>query len=237
MVKRFISGAAAVALTGAMAGSGFPGSVNAGTAFFRTTVNLNLRAQASTSSAILLTIPNGGFVAQVGPEQSGFTKVRYVDTVGWAKSEYLTPATSDGGGDMPAYRGTGTTSSAVNLRKGAGGSYSVLRVLPSGATVEIYDAYENYYWLVRYQGQFGWVHADYLMHGSSGGGDVPVFTGMGTTTAAVNLRSGAGTGYSVLQVVPKGVAIELYAGPAGNWQRVRYAGKFGYIHSDYISVK
>jgi mannosyl-glycoprotein endo-beta-N-acetylglucosaminidase len=235
IVKRFLSGAAAVAVAGAAVSSGLPASVSAGAAYFRTTTNLNLRAQASTSSKILLTLSSGSLVTQVGSEQSGFLKVSYFGTIGWAKSEFLTPSSYGGDGDIPAYRGTGTTTSAVNMRSGAGTMFSALRVLSKGTTVEVHDAYENYFWLIRYNGQFGWIHADYLMHSGSGDGDMPAYTGMGTTTAAVNLRSGKGTSYSALLVVPKGASIELYAGPAGNWQAVRYAGKFGYIHSDYVA--
>ncbi len=232
LVQRFIGGAAAVAVAGAVAG--LPSQVDAGTGYFRTTANLNLRSQASASSTILLTIPSGGVVEQVGPSQYGFTKVSYLGNVGWAKSEYLTPSGSAGEGDMPAYRGLDFTTAAVNLRKGAGTSYGVIRTIPSGASVNVYDAYENYFWLVNYQGQYGWVHADFLQQTSTSG-DIPVFTGTGKTTAAVNMRSGGGSGYSVLQVLPKDTTVELYSGPAGSYQLVRYAGKFGYVHSDYIA--
>jgi uncharacterized protein YraI len=88
---------------------------------------------------------------------------------------------------------------------------------------------------VSYNGEFGWVHSDFLIMDYEGEADIPVSTGMGTATTTVNLRAGAGTGYEVLAVVPEGASIELYAGPAGSWARVRYDGQFGYIHSDYVA--
>src|SRR5215204_3261261 len=89
MVKRIISGTAAVALAGVVVAGGFSSSVSAGTAYFRTTAALNLRSQSNTSSVVILVIPNGGMVAQAGPEQYGFTKVSYNGNIGWAKSEFL----------------------------------------------------------------------------------------------------------------------------------------------------
>jgi len=186
-------------------------------------------------------IPAGAQVGYLEEEQNGFTNVSYAGSIGWAKSEYLSPAGSGGGGGWQGnpnnapYRGQATTTSAVNMRNGAGLNYDVKLVIPAGAVVEVYDDYADYFWLVNYNGEFGWVHDNFLNMGDSAGGDMPTYTGMGYTTATVNLRSGGGTNYSVLQVVPAGASIELYAGPASNWALVRYGGQFGYIHADYVA--
>jgi uncharacterized protein YraI len=209
-----------------------------------TSTALNLRSQPSLSSSVLLVLPAGALVGYQDEDQNGFTKVAYDGTIGWAKSEYLSPAGSGGSGgggwqgnpNNAAYRGQAITSSAVNMRNGGGMNYGVKLVIPGGTAVQVFDDYANYFWLVNYNGEYGWVHDDFLiMDGDSGGGDMPVYTGMGTTTATVNLRSGAGTSYPVITVVPYGASIELFDGPAGSWGRVGYTGLFGYIHSDYIA--
>ncbi len=73
-----------------------------------------------------------------------------------------------GGGDVPPYRGESFTTSAVNLRSGPGTNYSVILVIPADANVDVYDEYANYFWLVRYQGQFGYVHSNFLTSSGSG---------------------------------------------------------------------
>jgi uncharacterized protein YraI len=237
LVKQTLSGVAALAVGSVLLTAGV-GSVSgaAGPEPYITSVALNLRAQPNLSAAVLLVIPAGGKVGYQDESQNGFMKVAYNGTIGWAKSDYLSPAGSEGTSNYAAaYRGQAVTSSSVNMRSGGGLNFGVIQVLPAGATVEVYDDYANYFWLVKYNGEFGWVHADYLIMDYEGGGDTPVYTGMGTTTTTVNLRAGAGTGYEVLAVVPEGASIELYAGPAGNWARVRYNGQFGYIHSDYVA--
>ena len=249
-IKNLAGGSAALALSAAVVTSSVSAGPSAGPEKLVTSSALNLRSQPSLSASVLLVIPAGAQVGYLEDEQNGFTNVSYAGSIGWAKSEYLSPAGSggDGGGwqgnpnNVP-YHGQAITTSAVNMRNGAGMNYGVKLVIPQGASVDVYDSYEYYFWLVSYQGEFGWVHTDYLDMGNNpiggddpiGGGDMPTYTGMGYTTATVNLRSGGGTNYSVLQVVPAGSSIELYAGPASNWALVRYGGQFGYIHADYVA--
>jgi uncharacterized protein YraI len=240
LMKQMLGGSAALVIGGALATSGtLTAGASAGPEKLYTTSALNLRSQPSLSSSVLLVIPSGAAVGDQEEEQNGFSKISYSGSIGWAKSEYLTGGdggSSDSGNpNNAAYRGQATTTSAVNLRSGAGTNYGIKMQLPTGAVVEVYDDYAYYFWLVKYNGQFGWVHADFLLMDYDMGSDIPAYTGIGLTTTTVNLRSGAGTNYSVLAVVPANAQIELYEGPAGSWGRVRYNGQFGYIHSDYIA--
>lgn len=235
-LKQLAGGAAALGAAGVLTNSTL---ASAGPEKLYTTSALNLRSQPSLSGSVLLVIPAGAAVGDQGEQQNGFTKVSYSGSIGWAKSDYLTGGSGDSSGsgnpNNAAYRGQAKTTSSVNMRSGAGMSYGVKLVIPAGAVVDVYDDYGYYFWLVNYNGQFGWVHDDFLIMDYDEGSDMPAYTGMGVTTATVNLRAGGGTGYEVLAVVPSGAQIELYAGPAGSWGRVRYNGQFGYIHSDYIA--
>jgi N-acetylmuramoyl-L-alanine amidase len=238
-LKQAVSGAGALIVGGALIAGGVSSvSAKAGPEPYVTSADLNLRSQPNLSASVLLVIPAGGMVGYLEEDQNGFSKVSYAGSIGWAKSDYLSPANSgDGSGNYDApYRGQATTSSSVNMRSGGGFDYGVIQVLPAGAVVDVHDDYANYFWLVNYNGTFGWVHSDYLIMGDGGGSsDTPQYTGQGVTTATVNLRAGQGTGYAVLDVVPEGAEVELFAGPAGSWARVRYNNQFGYIHSDYIA--
>ena len=59
------------------------------------------------------------------------------------------------------------------------------------------------------------------------------FAASATTTATVNVRSGAGTNYKVVTCVSKGKAVTTY-GTSGNWTKVTANGKTGYISSKYL---
>ena len=54
------------------------------------------------------------------------------------------------------------------------------------------------------------------------------------TGNSVNFRTGPGTNYSSVGKLNKGYKVE-YIGISGSWVNVKYNGKIGYIHKDYIS--
>jgi uncharacterized protein YraI len=127
-----------------------------------------------------------------------------------------------------------TTTAALNLRSGPGTNYAVQRVIPSGASVYVNKGPFNTNWYyVTYSSTSGYVFGAYLQQSAhNGGGNT---TGTATTTAALNLRSGPGTGYAVLRVMPAGASVNILSGPTnGAWYKVSYAGSTGYAHGDYL---
>ncbi len=54
------------------------------------------------------------------------------------------------------------------------------------------------------------------------------------TGNSVNFRTGPGTNYSSVGKLNKGYKVE-YIGISGSWANIKYNGKVGYIHKDYIS--
>ncbi len=53
------------------------------------------------------------------------------------------------------------------------------------------------------------------------------------TTARVHFRTGAGTNYSSMGVLDEGTKV-TYISASGNWTKVQYNSKTGYICSDYL---
>lgn len=56
-----------------------------------------------------------------------------------------------------------------------------------------------------------------------------------TTTAALNMRSGASTKHKVILTIPKGKAV-TYISKSSTWYKVKYNGKTGYVSSKYIKI-
>lgn len=61
------------------------------------------------------------------------------------------------------------------------------------------------------------------------------FAASATTTATVNVRSGAGNNYKVLTCVSKGKSVTTN-GASGNWTKVTANGKSGYIYNKYLKT-
>ncbi len=55
------------------------------------------------------------------------------------------------------------------------------------------------------------------------------------TTAALNLRSGAGTTYGVIAVMPLGTIVAATGNRANGFFEVGYNGTYGWAHSDYLT--
>lgn len=205
-----------------------------------TTSALNLRASASTSAKILLTMPQGAKVI-VQSTSNGWSKVTYNGTEGYACADYLSASSS-----VSSSFGTGTiTGSDVRMRSGAGTNYSIIGTYGKGTQMQVTGVSGNWY-AVSYNGKTGYVSADYMKVTSSTASSSTSTTstsssttsvsGTGTVTgSSVRMRSGAGTNYSILATFAKGTKVEV-TGKTGNWYAIKYDGKSGYISADYLSV-
>lgn len=137
-----------------------------------TTNNLNLRASMSTSSQKLVTIPKGGKVTLVMKYSNGWSKVTYNGRTGYVSTQYIKAAGSSNNttptpSPSPSYGKTARTTAVLNLRRGAGTSYSSIMKIPSNATVTIIARYNNGWSKVNYSGKVGFVSSQYL---TTGGG-------------------------------------------------------------------
>jgi murein DD-endopeptidase MepM/ murein hydrolase activator NlpD len=129
--------------------------------------------------------------------------------------------------DVTSAAGLVTAPSALNVRSAPSTSGSVIGWLGSGTYVTLLSKTGNW-WRVEYaSGATGYVSATYIKYVSG--------TIAKRTTAAVNVRSCAGTGYASNGVVPGGTTV-LVLSETGGWSRVLYGGwRIGYISSAYLS--
>ena len=66
---------------------------------------------------------------------------------------------------------------------------------------------------------------------------VPAFADYGTITGSgVNFREGPGTGYNVIDCLPKGTVVAVNGLYDGSWYSITYNGRTGYVSSGYISI-
>src|SRR5699024_4468265 len=114
--------------------------------------------------------------------------------------------------------GTGTVNTAcLNVRSGAGTGYSRVGYLYNGNSVSILADCGNGWYKISYGSGSAFVCAEYITwndgnSGNSGGSDSGSSDtqSIGTITAdALNVRSGAGTGYSRLGLLYKGNSVTI----------------------------
>lgn len=125
------------------------------------------------------------------------------------------------------------TKTAVNLRSGAGTKYSRVILLPKAAVVKVTSTSNSKWYKVQYQNNNqqkfnGYIYKSYLQSASKY-----------VTTAAVNLRSGTGTGTSKVTTIPKKATVIITDTYTGEWYKAVYftsGGKVyrGYVHQNYL---
>ncbi len=199
------------------------------------TSDLRLRSLPSLSASVKTVMPEGSRVAITGAVQNGFYPVSFGNLTGWASRDYLaldTVAPPPPPAEEPAPSGqTATVTADLNLRSGPGTGYSVITVMPSGSTVTLTGDRSNGFAAVDYKGTKGWAFETYL---SSGTSSPPPATNTATVTDALNLRSGPGTSYSVLLVMPAGSTVTLTGNRSNGFVSVDYKGTKGWASEAYL---
>ena len=123
----------------------------------RVTENLNMRSQATTASAIILTMPAGATVTLTGEVSGLFYQVVYNGRTGWAHKDWIRLNEST---VTPTNMAQVTES--VNLRGGPATSYKRIMLLPAGAMVTLTGQQSNGFHSVSFNGRTGWAFSTYL---------------------------------------------------------------------------
>jgi uncharacterized protein YraI len=192
-------------------------------------------------------------------------RVDYNENGAPAEEEVPAPEETDTGGDPVQVGDTPIGSGVVadgplNLRAGPSTSHDILLVMPHGAALEIMGEVQSGFHPVRYNGTKGWASAEFV--GVDGvtepvpgdeveqpdddvtepdDGSVAVPGGDPTGTAmvidgALNLRSGPGTNFSVLTVMPDSAEVSLLGEQQNGFYPVRFNGQDGWAFGEYLSI-
>ena len=128
------------------------------------------------------------------------------------------------------------------------GEYVINTVLAEGTKVNVTSTKNSeWYAVTTASGQKGYVFSEYLNvtgtvneddssdSGSSDNSNTGTNGEAAKTTTGVHLRSGKGTNYSSLGVIPGGTAITV-TDKSDVWYAVTVNGKSGYMYSEYIKL-
>ena len=222
-----ITGLALVMTTGIALASMGKGTVTADA--------LRLRSQANTNSAVLNLAPRNSVVTLL-EELDGWYKVSYGDQVGYMSADWLDVTQS--GSEAVVGQGT-VTADALNVRSGAGTVYNRLGLLYKGTSVMILEDCGNGWYKISGGGYTGYVSGEWVKvsgNSSSDSSDAqPIGTGT-VNTACLNVRSGAGTGYSRVGYLYSGNSVSILKDCGNGWYQISYGSGSAYVCAEYIST-
>ena len=221
---------------------------------------LNVRSGAGTNYSVIGSLSNGAKVEIVETSGSWY-KIKYGSGYGYISKDYVTVSSSSNSGSTntgnnnagnssatTTQSGTIKVNGALNVRSGAGTSYSVIGSLSNGANVEIVETSGSWY-KIKYGSGYGYISKDYVTvssssnSGSTNTGNNNAGNSSATTTqsgtikvnGALNVRSGAGTSYSVIGSLSNGANVEIVE-TSGSWCKIKYGSGYGYVSKDYVTV-
>lgn len=211
-----------------------------GTATVTSSSGLNVRKGPSTSYAKLGALSKGAKV-NYSSDSNGWLQIKYNNTTGYICKQYtsVTQGTTSGGGTTSSSSGSVrvTASSGLNVRKGPSTSYGKIGLLSYNAVVS-YSGEQNGWLKISYAGQTGYISKQYTTpaSGSTGGstGDTVIKTAT-VTCDVLNVRNGAGTGYSKIGTVSRGASLSVYK-EQGDWLQVKYGSGKGWVCKSYTSL-
>jgi uncharacterized protein YraI len=211
---------------------------------------LNVRSGPGTGYTVIDTIVYGtnGLVVDGPVFANGYTwyELNYVGgtTDGWVASDFLALASTGGGfavGDIVA-----VDSGPLNVRSGPGTGYAVIDTLTAGNQGVVLDgpvSADGYTWYqlnYSFGGYVGWVAGEYLSY--AGGGGIAIGDNVTVTTNSLNVRSGPGTGYAVIDSLNSGDRGVVLDGPVDangyTWYEINYSfgGYSGWVAGEYLAL-
>ena len=211
---------------------------------------VNVRQGASSSTTKLGTAPKGATYTYLGKSSDGnWYQIQYkTNQKGYVYKDYV--KLGSGGSNDTTPSGQIATivncNEFVNVRKGAGSNTTKLGTAKKGATYTYLGKSGNWIQVQYSSTEKGYIYSKYVQvsggtTGGTTGGDTATettATGYGyvvNCSASVNVRSGAGTGNSVIGTAAKSNVYQIL-GKSGNWYKIQYkSDTVGYIHDSYFT--
>ena len=212
-----------------------------------TATSLNVRSGAGTSYSVITKLSKGTVVDVIESASNGWKKIKTSNgTTGWVSGDYLTTgsagnSSTDNSTSQTSYKATVNTDS-LNMRKGAGTSYSVITKLSKGTVVDVLESASNGWKKVKTSnGTTGWVSGSYLTTGvveypSTDNSTSQTSYKATVNTDSLNMRKGAGTSYSVITKLSKGTVVDVLESASNGWKKIKTSnGTIGWVSGSYLA--
>ena len=203
---------------------------------------LNVRSGPSTSYSITTKLYKGDKV-EILETSNGWHKIKASNgKIGWVSGDYI--KVSSGSTSQPSTSTTKATVTAtsLNVRSGAGTSYSVITKLSKGTVVDVIESASNGWKKIKTSGgTTGWASGDYLTTGSAGNSSTDNSTSQTSYKATVNtdslnMRKDAGTSYSVITKLSNGTVVDVLESASNGWKKIKTSnGTIGWVSGSYLA--
>ena len=207
---------------------------------------LNVRSGPSTSYTVTTKLYKGNKVT-ILETSNGWMKIKTSGgTIGWVSSSYIqvsnTSTSQPSTDSSTSYKAT-VNATSLNVRKGAGTSYSVITKLSKGTVVDVLESASNGWKKIKTSGgTIGWVSGSYLTTGvvnqpSTDNSTSQTSYKATVNTDSLNMRKGAGTSYSIITKLSRGTVVDVLESASNGWKKVKTSGgTIGWVSGSYLTT-
>ena len=216
-----------------------------------TASSLNIRSGPGTSYDVVGSLKKAASV-NTYESTDGWYKIKYDGKTAYISAKYTStkaPSDTSNSSSSPDSSNTATkkvyvTASLLNIRSGPGTRYSAVGSLKEGSAVATYGSTNGWY-KIKHNGETAYISAKYTSEkapsndssnssdsSSNSSSSNSINYNVKITASALNVRSGAGTNFSIKETLYKDDvvhAIELSNG----WYKIQLNGISGFISSKY----
>jgi len=196
---------------------------------------LNVRIGPSTSTGKLGQLGKGDKVEIVKANAAkDWHQIIYNGQLAYVHASYVTVQTQASQPTQPTQptqpaqtaQYATVNASALNFRKGASTSTTVIKTLSRGDVVQVLE-YGSEWCKVKYGGVTGYMYTKYLKMASGTFGQV--------SASVLNVRKGQFTSTAVLGKLSRGDIVEILAKGA-EWHKISYKSSTAYVYAAYIKI-
>ncbi|MDR0879520.1 MAG: SH3 domain-containing protein [Clostridioides sp.] len=206
---------------------------------------------------------NGWYRVKVSNSLTGWASGQYISLGGSSDNSNSSSSSgsnsSSGGSTSVSGNGRVSVSSKLNVRNGAGTNFSVVGKASNGEIVQLLESQGGWYKVKLSNGIVGWVSGQYIVKTSESAGSNSGNSGSGSSnsnssnqnssgdtavqgkrgkiinTTSLNVRSGAGTSYSVVGHLNGGDVVSLLESKSGWYKMKTLNGTTGWIGGSYVA--
>ncbi|WP_337874420.1 SH3 domain-containing protein [Exiguobacterium sp.] len=196
-------------------------------------MNVNLRAEMTTSSAILTVVPKDAVVDYISTHGAtgSWYKVSYNGKIGYVAQKYF--SAYEGGSVTPQVNPTHMTTDSTKVYASITTTSRVLTTLPKGAKVSLQSTYgaTNSWGKISYNGITGYVAMRDLQSLTA---PKPMYISNQTT-----LYNSMSSSKKAIRTLTPGTAVSQLSthGATGSWSKVTYQSTTGYVPTRDLSEK
>ena len=209
---------------------------------------LNVRSGAGTSYQVIGSLSNGAKVEIVETSGSWY-KIKYGSGYGYVSKDYVTVSSNNNSGNSnngsssnsnnngnssstTTQSGTVKANGGLNVRSGAGTSYSSIGLLSNGAQVEIVETSGSWY-KIKYGSGYGYVSKDYITINTRSIAENTALREGTAVTLALKVRDKSSYESNVMGTIAMGEKVSVLE-DQGEWSKIKYNDAVGYILNEYV---